>query len=93
MKIVKTSKRRLFFYSKPFLESFFLELRQWRQQYRKKGASLFISLKIPKKFRKIILKLIYKKFAIINFEYSKAFNGCKSKKKRRKKRLGFRKFK
>jgi hypothetical protein len=28
MKIVKTSKRRLFFYSKPFLESFFLELRQ-----------------------------------------------------------------
>jgi len=51
------------------------------------------SLKVPKKFRKLILKNIFKNAISINFEYSKAFNGCKAKKKRRKKRLGFRSFK
>ena len=89
----KSSKRRLFFYGKLFLEAFFKELQQWRQKFRKKEAFFFYSLKVPKRFRKIILKHIARKAAAINFEYSKAFNGCKAKKKRRKKRLGFRSFK
>lgn len=88
----KPSKRRLFFYGKLFMESFFRELQQWRKKYRKKGM-FFFSLKTPKKFRKIILKYISRKMSVINFEYCKAFNGCKAKKKRRKKRLGFRYFK
>lgn len=53
----------------------------------------FFSLKTPKRFRKIILKHISRNMSVINFEYCKAFNGCKAKKKRRKKRLGFRYFK
>lgn len=93
MQKTKPSKKRLLFYGKLFLESFFKELQQWRQKLNKKNAFLFFSLKIPKRFRKIILKFISRKTSVINFEYSKAFNGCKAKKKRRKKRLGFRSFK
>lgn len=92
MNQTKPSKRRLFFYGKLFIESFFRELQQWRKKYRKKGM-FFFSLKTPKRFRKIILKYISRKMSVINFEYCKAFNGCKAKKKRRKKRLGFRFFK
>jgi hypothetical protein len=76
-----------------FLEFCFKELQQWRQLYKKKDSLLFFRIKIPKRFRKIVLNYIAKKTAVINFEYSKAFNGCKAKKKRRKKRLGFRSFK
>lgn len=93
MKMCKPAKKRLFFYGKLFLESFFQELQQWRQKYRQKNSFFFFSLKVPKRFRKIILKYIARKSAIINFEYAKAFNGCKARKKRRKKRLGFRSFK
>lgn len=92
MNQTKPSKRRLLFYGKLFMESFFRELQQWRKKYRQKGL-FFFSLKTPKRFRKIILKHISRKTSIINFEYCKAFNGCKAKKKRRKKRLGFRFFK
>lgn len=90
---IKSSKKRLFFIGKLFLEFCFKELQQWRQLYKKKDSSLFFRIKIPKRFRKIVLNYIAKKTAVINFEYSKAFNGCKAKKKRRKKRLGFRSFK
>jgi hypothetical protein len=93
MQKIKPSKKRLVFYGKLFLESFFKDLQQWRQKQKEKYAFLFFSLKTPKRFRKIILKFISRKTSVINFEYCKAFNGCKAKKKRRKKRLGFRSFK
>lgn len=93
MRKLKTSKRRLLFYGKILLDSFFKELQQWRQKYKQKKAAFFFSISAPKRFRKIILKNNLKKATAINFEYSKAFNGCKAKKKRRKKRLGFRCFK
>lgn len=93
MKKLKPSKRRLLFYGKLFLDSFFKELQQWRQKYKQKKAAFFFSIKAPKRFRKILLKNMVGKASAINFEYNKAFNGCKAKKKRRKKRLGFRSFK
>lgn len=93
MKKIKISKRRLLLYGKAFLDSFFQELQQWRQKYKQKKADFFFSIIAPKRFRKIILKNILGKATAINFEYKKAFNGCKVKKKRRKKRLGFRSFK
>lgn len=91
IKKLKTSKRRLFFYGKIFLESFFRELMLWKRKYKEK-SSLFLNLNGPKKFRKLILKNILEKVSAINFVYNKSFNGCKESKKRRKKRLGFRSF-
>ncbi len=93
MKKIKISKRRLFFYSKSIITSFLKEVTKWKKKYRNNSSLLFFSLHVPKRLRSFILKSITLRAAAINFEYSKAFNGCKAKKKRRKKRLGFRNFK
>lgn len=92
-KNLKASKRGLMFYSKILLELFFAQLQRWKINSKKKDTTLVYSLRVPKKFRKIILNIVAQDAAAINFEGGKSFNGCKVKKKRRKKRLGFRSFK
>lgn len=93
MSKIKISKKRLSFYSRSIIKSFLRIIKKWRLKYRNKFSLFFFSLRVPKKLRYYILKAISWRATAINFEYSKAFNGCKAKKKRRKKRLRFRNFK
>lgn len=90
---LKGSKRKLFSYSQNFLKSFLHELQHWQQKYKTLNSKFFFNVKIPKKLRKRFMRMFLKTITFVNFEFGKAFNGCRVKKKRRKKRLGFRSFK
>ena len=93
MKKLNVSKKRLVFGAKIVIQSFIKELTAWRRKYRNKRSLCYYSISAPKKLRKFILKTVLRSAALINIEYRKPFNGCKAKKRRRKKRLGFRSYK
>jgi len=93
MKKVTISKKRLFFGAKLVIQSFIYDLKLWKKSYRNKNTLFFYSLNAPTKIRNFIIRTIIKHAATINIEYSKPFNGCTARKKRRKKRLRFRSFK
>lgn len=93
MKKVTISKKRLFFGAKIVIQSFINELKLWKKAHRNKNTLFFYSLNAPTKIRNFIIRNIIKHATNINVEYSKPFNGCTARKKRRKKRLRFRSFK
>lgn len=91
-KKISATKRRLFFFAKIILQSFFTWVQKWKKKYKTQTIQTFYSLRIPKSFRKVLLRTISRDAKVICFEFFKAFNGCKVKKRRRKKRQGFRSF-
>lgn len=93
IKKIKISKRRLFFGVQTILDLFLKELILWRKKFYYHKSVCFYSLQVPGYIRRYILRAITKKTYVINIEYNKAFNGCKAKKSRRKKRISFRKLK
>ena len=90
---IKTSKRSLKFSSKHIIESFFKEI---NKKFNLDNG-LFINLILPKRIKKKTIKIVKsyygKKKVILNVIGKKCFNGCKPKKKKRKKRKGFSLFK
>ena len=90
---VKTSKRSLKFSSKYIIESF---LKETNKKFNLDNE-LFINLILPKRIKKKTIKILKsyykKKKVILNVTGKKCFNGCKPKKKKRKKRKGFSIFK
>jgi ribosomal protein S11 len=90
---IKTSKRSLKFSSKYIIESFLKEINKKFNL----NNELFINLILPKRIKKKTIKIIKsfykKKKVILNVKGKKCFNGCKPKKKKRKKRKGFSIFK
>jgi ribosomal protein S11 len=93
MKKVSISKKRLFFGAKIVIQSFINDLKVWKKNHSSKNTLFFYSLQAPTKIRNFIIRNIIKHATNINVEYSKPFNGCTARKKRRKKRLRFRSFK
>jgi ribosomal protein S11 len=89
---VKTSKKTLKFSSK-IIVGFFLD--EIKQELNTK--TLLINLTGPIRLRKTILEQIIKQVRksslTINVNNKKCFNGCRPKKKRRKKQKGLRLFK
>lgn len=89
---IKISKKMLPFNSKIMLQSFFTVIKE--QQLITSEDSLIVELLGPIKLRKFILEdtyLNFKKNEIIFFvRDKKCFNGCRPKKKRRKKQNKFR---
>jgi hypothetical protein len=65
----------------------------WKKTYRNKNTLFFYSLNAPVKIRNFIIRNVIKHATNINIEYTKPFNGCTARKKRRKKRLRVRSFK
>jgi len=88
----KTSKKTLKFSVKVIIEAFLNEIKK-----ELKTKTLLINLTGPIKLRKKILeqisKSIKKSSITINADNKKCFNGCRPKKKRRKKRKGLKVFK
>jgi len=86
---IKITKRKLKFNSKLIIENFLYSI----SKYIKK-SSLIIIIKGPKKIRKNIIKQLSSKFRtnkyIVKLKELKCFNGCRPKKKRRKKQKGLR---
>lgn len=89
---IKTSRKKLRFSSKLIIQSFLDEIKN-----KIKSDRLLINLISPIKIRKAILKqlsgYLTKKDLILNIEEKKCFNGCRPKKKKRKKQKGLRIFK
>jgi ribosomal protein S11 len=84
---IKTSKKVLRYSSKSIIESFFKSIKKYCKE-----RLLVINLIGPIKIRKSIIKQISKNTlwkVIINVKEKKCFNGCRAKKKRRKKRQRF----
>lgn len=91
---IKVSKKTQKFSSKILLTSFFYKLKK-----KLSGTTVYINIIAALKVKFLILRLL-KKFIktkkqtlLINLEHKKCFNGCKQKKKKRKKQRGFRIFK
>ena len=99
------SKKNLKFNQNLFIKYFFIDLRKkLKKEKKKKGLNqkikhlLHFKLVAPTKLRARIVRqfLLYysKRFKInINIIEKKIFNGCRPKKKKRKKRQGLRLFK
>jgi ribosomal protein S11 len=89
---IKTSKKKLRFSSKLIIQSFLEDIKK-----KIKTDPLLINLISPIKIRKAILKQLSGslkgKDLILNIEEKKCFNGCRSKKNKRKKHKGLRIFK
>lgn len=91
---VNVSKKTLKFNSKVILVSFFKKIRK-----KIKSTTLFVNIVASLKIKQLILRLLKKhvKFKrpslLINIEHKKCFNGCRPKKKKRKKQKGLRIFK
>ena len=91
---IKVSKKRLFYGAQLILESFFKELNTWRKRYLVVNAISFINLKMPKYIIRYTLRKLLRTYPyVVNINYAIPFNGCKAKKRRRKKRLSYRNFK
>ena len=92
---INTSKKSLKFNSKQIIRTFLKKIRK----HFKKGPSTLIVINLPKRLRKSVLKTIRfsylkkKSRLIIELKNKKCFNGCRLKKKKRKKRSKFRVFK
>lgn len=86
---IKITKRKLKFNSRLIIENFLEKI----SKYKKKDYIL-INLSGPRKLRKKIIKQLYTKLKhnkfFIKVNALKCFNGCRPKKKRRKKRKGLR---
>jgi len=88
---INISKKKLRYSLKPVLTSFFRESK--RELYKK---NIFVNLISPKKFRRQAIEFIRPKILfpknthIIKIKEKKCFNGCRVKKKKRKKRKGLR---
>lgn len=85
---IKVSRKKLRHTFKPVLTSFFQEIKT-----KILVKDLFVVLIAPIKLRKQILKFIYPKILhnknlIIKVKEKKCFNGCRVKKKKRKKQKG-----
>jgi ribosomal protein S11 len=89
---IKTSKKKLKFTSKIILKSFLKEIKN-----KIKTSNILLNIIAPKNLRKLIidlfLKVLKNKSIIVNIQNKKAFNGCRPKKQKRKKRKGLRLFK
>ncbi len=88
---IKTSKKKIKFSSKVILASFLKEVRS-----KILANKILINIIAPKNLRKKIINQIFKSFShkyiYIDINEKKAFNGCKPKKQKRKKRKGLRIF-
>lgn len=87
---IKVSKKKLRHTFKPVLTSFFQEIRT-----KIINKNLFLILISPLRLRKQMLKFIYPKILqktnlILKVKEKKCFNGCRAKKKKRKKQKGLR---
>ena len=84
---LKVTKKKLKYISKILIENF---LNKIKKIIRKKISILNISgpIKIRKRILRQAIKTLKKNKMIINLEEKKSFNGCRPKKKRRKKRKG-----
>lgn len=89
---LKISKKKLKFASKIIIQNFIEKIKK-----RLKNKKVIITMSGPKKIRKFLLKqLIFslkKTKLLINAINKKIFNGCRVKKKRKKKQKGKRVFK
>lgn len=89
---LKISKKKLKFASKIIIQNFIKKIKK-----RLRNKKIIITLSGPKKIRKFILKQLIFSFKktrlLINATNKKIFNGCKVKKKRKKKQKGKRIFK
>jgi len=92
---LNTSKKNLKFNSKQILKTF---LQKIRKQFQGR-PSILIVISLPKRLRKSVLKAIRDSYLkkksrlIIELKNKKCFNGCRPKKKKRKKQKGLRIFK
>jgi ribosomal protein S11 len=91
---IKTSKRKLKFSSRVVIDKFLKRLNT-----RTRRKSVLINISGPKRIRNKILLYFIKSLRkartakiIVNIIPKKIFNGCRSKKQKRKKRKGFRIF-
>ena len=85
---IKVSKKKLRHTFKPVLTSFFQEIRT-----KIINKNLFLVVTSPVRIRKQILKFIYPKILektnlVLKVKEKKCFNGCRVKKKKRKKQKG-----
>jgi ribosomal protein S11 len=89
---VKTSKKTLRFSTKVVLSSFLEEIKS-----KLNSKKFFINIIGPIRIRRSILKQLAKYFRkkslVINVDSKKCFNGCRVKKKKRKKQRGLRIYK
>jgi ribosomal protein S11 len=89
---IKTSKKKIKFSIKLIIPKFLKNLKKVVN-----NKTSIINISGPKKIRKNILKQIFKNLTktklIFNIKEKKCFNGCRAKKKKRKKRKGLRIFK
>lgn len=83
------SKKTLRFNSKIFISNFLI----LSKKYLKEKSFLFLTFLGPRNIRKKILKQITislkKHVLVVDIRAKKSFNGCRPKKRRRKKRRGF----
>ena len=87
---IKVSRKKLKYAIKPVITSF---LREAKTKIPSKN--LFVVLIAPTKLRKYILKFLYSKLlqnrhSVVKVKEKKCFNGCRVKKKKRKKQKGLR---
>ena len=89
---IKTSKKKMKFAIKIIIPKFLKNLKKIVN-----NKKTIVNISGPKKIRKNILKQFFKTLIktklIFNIKEKKCFNGCRAKKKRRKKRKGLRIFK
>jgi ribosomal protein S11 len=89
---IKTSKKTLRFSTKAVLNSFLNEIRN-----KLISKEIFITVISPIRIRKSIFKQLTKYFRkkvlILHIDGKKCFNGCRPKKKKRKKQKSFQMFK
>jgi len=98
---IRTSKKQIRYTYKLIIKYFFEKLKLKKIEKKEDfflSQGLIINLLTPSKFRKRIIKSIYKnikvrKKILINIQAKKCFNGCRALKKRRKKRFKFHIFK
>ena len=87
---IKVSKKKLKYAIKPVITSFLQESKD-----KMRSKNLFVVLVAPTKLRKYILKFLYSKIlqnrnSVVKMKEKKCFNGCRVKKKKRKKQKGLR---
>jgi ribosomal protein S11 len=87
---IKVSRKKLKYVIKPIVTSF---LQEAKTKIRSKNV--FVVLVAPTQIRKYILKFLYSKIlknrnSVVKVKEKKCFNGCRVKKKKRKKQKGLR---
>jgi len=90
---IKTSTRNLKYTSKNVFYNFFSKI---KNRVALKISFIVVKVTVPQRYKKFFIKPIlnrYKKsYLLLNIKSKKAFNGCKSAQKRRKKRRGGERF-